>query len=51
MATKKGKRDGTTAVAHKINPFLAANKLLLENITKQIANKPNIIVIKFFLNE
>ena len=39
---KKGKRLGTTLLAHNFNPALAAYKLLLEKITKPIVNKQNI---------
>ena len=37
LITKKGKREGTTHVAHKIKPFVVAVKFDLENKTKQIA--------------
>ena len=36
VITKKGKRDGTTQVAHKISPFLAATRLVLEKTTRHI---------------
>ena len=39
VATKKGKRAGTTEVAHKISPFLAEAKLVLEKRIKPIQNK------------
>ena len=35
MDTKNGNKEGTTAVAHKISPFLVAVKLVLENKTNQ----------------
>jgi len=34
-ATKNGKREGITLVAHKVSPILAAFKLVLENTTKK----------------
>lgn len=48
---KKGKRLGTTLLAHNFNPALAAYKLLLEKITKPIVNKQNINGIIFCLKE
>lgn len=42
VITKKGNRDGTTQVAHKANPFEAADRLVLENITRNIAIKTKI---------
>ena len=38
VATKKGNNEGTIELAHKISPFLAADKLVLENITRQNRN-------------
>ena len=37
MITKKGKSEGTTQVAHRVNPFVAAVRFDLEKTTKQIA--------------
>ena len=42
VATKKGNKDGTIEFAHKVKPFLAADKLLVENRIRQIVNKVNI---------
>ena len=38
VATKKGNKDGTIEFAHKTSPLLAADKLLLENITRHPVN-------------
>ena len=35
-------KDGTIEFAHKVKPFLAADKLLVENRIRQIVNKVNI---------
>ena len=35
VATKKGKREGTTELAHKAKPDFIAGKLLLENISRK----------------
>ena len=51
VATKKGNNDGTTAVAHKISPFLAATRFVLEKSTKHIVKMQSKIVTKFFLSE
>ena len=40
---KKGKRLGTTLLAHNFKPFFAAYKLLLEKTTKPIVNKTKIV--------
>ena len=54
VATKKGKRDGTIEVTHKVNPDFAAIKFDEENTIRQIV-KPNIrsgkkfFFIKFIL--
>ena len=42
VITKKGKRDGTTQVAHSVSPFLVAVRLELENTTKQIVNRTKV---------
>ena len=42
VATKKGKSEGTTEVAHRVNPVLAATKLDDENITKLNVKSKNI---------
>ena len=42
VATKKENKDGTIEFAHKVKPFLAADKLLVENRIRQIVNKVNI---------
>ena len=34
VATKKGKRDGTTLLAQSDSPFFTAERLLLEKINK-----------------
>ena len=49
VATKKGNKDGTTEVPHKINPDFAATRLEEENITKHIVNSNIKIGIMFFL--
>jgi len=36
VVTKKGKRDGTIEVAHKVNPVFAATKLYEENNIKHV---------------
>ena len=38
MAIKKGRRDGTTEFAHRINPFFAEERLGYENINKDTIN-------------
>lgn len=45
VATKKGKREGTTEVAHKFKPIFAAIKLLEEKRIKHIVKISNIIDI------
>ena len=42
VATKNGNKDGTIEFAHKTSPFFAADKLVLENITRQAVNTVNI---------
>ena len=42
VATKNGKRDGTTEFAHKLKPFFAAIRFEDENNTKQIVKSRNI---------
>ena len=50
VATKKGKREGTTAVAHSINPCFAASKLEEENSIRQtVNNNINIGNMYFFI--
>ena len=50
VAMKNGKREGTTDVAHKIRPDLAAVRLYVENITKEIVKSKKIIgKICFFI--
>ena len=51
LITKKGKREGTTHVAHKVSPFFVAVRFELENITKQIVNSTKIIGKIFFLKD
>ena len=51
MDTKNGNKEGTTAVAHKISPFLAAVKLVLENQTNPKQNKQKTIANPFLLME
>ena len=45
------KRDGTTLFDHNLKPLLVAERLELENKTKQIKNKQKIIDIIFFFNK
>lgn len=51
VATKKGKREGTTELAHKDNPFFMAGRLLVENNSKLAPNakksKENIFLLIF----
>ena len=49
VATKNGKSEGTTDVAHNVRPFFIAGKLLLEKSNKHIANIKNIMAKKFLL--
>lgn len=50
VAIKKGKRAGTTLLAHNFNPFFAAIKQVLENIIKEKAKHTKIIEnICFFI--
>lgn len=51
VATKNGNRVGTTNFAHKVRPFLAAVKLLLEKIIREIVNNNKIIVKIFCFKE
>ena len=41
VATKNGKREGTTEFAHNANPDLTAGRLLLEKISRQKVNAKN----------
>ena len=41
VATKKGNKVGTIELAHSSNPFFAAYRLVLENITRHIVNMIN----------
>ena len=45
IATKKGKSEGTTEVAHKFKPIFAAIKLLEEKRIKHIVKISNTIDI------
>ena len=46
---ENGNKEGTTELAHKTKPFLAAFKLELEKTTRHIVKKTNIKgKIKFF---
>lgn len=45
VAIKNGKRDGTTEFAHKLSPFLAADKLVFEKTIKNKVNKQIIVGI------
>ena len=38
VATKNGNNDGTIEFAHKISPFFAADRFVLEKITRQLVN-------------
>ena len=51
LITKKGKREGTTHVAHKTSPFLAAVRFELENKTRPIVNSTRIIGKIFLLKD
>ena len=42
VAIKKGKRLGTTLLAHSFKPDFAAVRLLLEKVTSPITNKTNV---------
>lgn len=42
VAIKKGNNDGTTDVAHNVNPVFAADKFVDENKTRHNANIKNI---------
>jgi hypothetical protein len=48
VAIKNGNNAGTTEVAHNVNPFFAADKLEVENITKHIVNNKKIIGKVYF---
>ena len=48
VETKKGKREGTTDVAHKVSPDFTAGRLDLEKISKHRV-KPKKIIGKIFL--
>ena len=50
VATKNGNNDGTTAVAHKVNPIFAEAKLDDEKTTKNIVKSKNNIDNKLFFN-
>lgn len=49
VETKKGKREGTTEVAHKVSPDFTAGRLDLENISKHIVKHKKIIGNIFLL--
>ena len=38
VAIKKGRREGTTELAQRTSPLLAADRLLFEKNTKQMVN-------------
>ena len=42
VATKNGKSEGTTEVAHNVSPDFTAGKLVFENISKQKVKHKNI---------
>ena len=48
MAIKKGRRDGTTLLAHSIRPSFAATKLFFEKTTRQIVKRQKIAGKIFF---
>lgn len=50
VATKNGKREGTTEFAHKDKPDLIAGKLLLEKIKRQRVKAKNNIGSRFRFN-
>ena len=47
VATKNGNSEGTTEVAHRVNPFFIAGRLLPENSNRHIANNKKMIAKKF----
>ena len=51
VANKKGKREGTTVVAHSSSPILAALILVVENKIKQAIKEHKIKGIIVFFNE
>ena len=46
---KNGNKEGITCPTQSVKPFLLADKLDFENITRNIKNSVNIIVRKCFL--
>jgi hypothetical protein len=48
VAIKNGNNAGTTEVPHNVNPFFAADKLEVENITRHIVNNKKIIGRVYF---
>ena len=50
VATKNGKREGTTELAQSNNPDFTAGRLLLENINKQKVKPKNNMFNKFLFN-
>ena len=51
VAIKKGKRLGTTLLAHSFKPDFAAVRLLLEKVTRPITNKTNVAGRIYFFIE
>ena len=50
VATKNGKSEGTTELAHNDKPDFTAGRLELENTNKQSVKVKNIIGKKFLFN-
>ena len=50
VATKNGKREGTTEFAHNAKPDFTAGRLLFENINKQKVKAKNVRGKKFLFN-
>ncbi len=50
VATKKGNKEGTTEVAHRLIPDLTAVKFALEKIKIEIVNSKNRSDTKFLFN-
>ena len=51
VATKKGNKLGTTDVIHRASPYLAASKLVSENIISVKINTKHKTVKKYFFTE
>ncbi len=51
VITKKGKRDGTTHVAHRTSPFFTAMRFEFENITRPMVNSTRTMGKMFLLKD